>query len=280
MHFLLSLILLIIFSDDGIASFQSVEEVSKWMAYYHDIPKHSKNTATFNTTTLNKEIISFLSVEEVAKWVTYYYNDPEPVKIPEAFIYMSQSGEINKDSDIPPFAGFLAGVLKNNPDKAESWIEVLSDLPVKHKRILIMGVWYSELPDAKQKVFSIFDRDNVLKQTYKDCILSKCFPCSITQIPLEQGPWVLDTLWGNFMATGSSQPVARIITALSLFDIRLHRKLLKIAAAAKWSLISNSKQHERVLKICIEQIDEQPVEIADELKEIIQSVNTELSHTK
>jgi hypothetical protein len=279
MHFLLSLTLLIIFSDDVIASFQSVEEVSKWVAYYHDIPKHSKNTDTFNTTTLNKEIISFLSVEEVAKWVTYYYNNPEPVKIPEAFIYMSQSGAINKDSDIPPFADFLAGVLKNNPDKAKSWIEVLSDLPIKHKRILIMGVWYSELPDAKKKVYSIIDRDNMLKQKDKASLFSKCFPCSITQIPFDQGPWVLDALWGYFMATGSPRPVVRIISALFWLDQYFSRSLFMIGAAAKWSLISNSEQHERVLKICIEQIDKQPPEIADDLKAIIQQVNVERGHT-
>lgn len=222
---------------------------------------------------------SFQSVEEVTKWATYYYKNPEPIKIPEALLYMSQSGEIKKDSDIPPLGGFFAGVLKSNPDRAASWIERLSDLPSKHKGILTMGVWYSELPDAKKKVHSIIEQDNILKKKHKDNRFLKGPTCSITQIPLELGPWVLDALWGNFLATGSSQPVVRIITALSWFDKRIGQKLFMIGAAAKWSLISNAKQHERVLKICIEQSEKQPKKIADELKKIIEIVKAELGHT-
>lgn len=213
---------------------------------------------------------SFQSSEELAAWMAYYYKSPEPNKIPEVYEKLCELGLPAKISDKAPLFGFLAGVLKNNPDRAASWIERLSDLPIRQKEILILGIWYSELPNCRKIVYSLLEKDNAIKKLFKSLPNGSTIP--ITEIPLEQGTWVLDALWGNYMATGSSQPVVRIITALALYDKKYDKDRFMVGAAAKWSLISNAKQHKRVFDVCKEEIENQPHKIANELKNIIKEL--------
>lgn len=91
----------------------------------------------------------------------------------------------------------------------------------------------------------------------------------IQQIPLEQGPWVLDALWGNFMATGNAEPVARIMEALPWLDAKGEARKLLVAGAARWSLTSYAKQHKKVMAICESEIKTQPPAVQVKLKSVI-----------
>ncbi len=86
---------------------------------------------------------------------------------------------------------------------------------------------------------------------------------------MEQGPWVLDTLWGEFMATGESAPVERIISALQWVGIKGNPNLLLVGGAANWSLISNAEQHQKVMEICEKQFQN---EINDSVKERLKEI--------
>ena len=98
----------------------------------------------------------------------------------------------------------------------------------------------------------------------------------IEKIPLEQGAWVLDALWGNFMATGNKAPVQRIMTTLPWIDVKGDVNRLLIGGAARWSLTSNAVQHQRVLQFCEEEVSAQPKDVAAKLREVIANVRKEL----
>jgi hypothetical protein len=99
---------------------------------------------------------------------------------------------------------------------------------------------------------------------------------TVEKIPLEQGPWVLDALWGKFMATGERAPVERIITTLPWLDIKGDINRLLVGGSARWSLASNAIQHKRVLKICEDVAITQKGDVASKLRELIANAKKEL----
>jgi hypothetical protein len=220
---------------------------------------------------LFSEVVSseteFKSEEEFSKWLTYYYLDPEPENVVEAVRYMSESGYLDNGKAYPPIFGFLAGVFKKNPSKVSSWVNNLSSLNNSSYGVVVLGLWYANLPNSKERVHAILEKRPVLKEQFN--YLYHGSPMEIKQIPLEQGPWVLDALWGNFMATGNAEPVARIMEALPWLDVKGETHKLLVAGAARWSLTSNAEQHKKVMDICESEIKTQPPAVQDKLKSVI-----------
>jgi len=217
---------------------------------------------------------AFTSQEELTRWFTYYYQKPEPSKIPDAIEYMSQTGRLDKKNSIPPIFGFLAGGFRDNPEQVSGWVDRLSSLKESHLGVVVLGLWYANLPDSQQRVYEILEKHPNLKQELS--YLYKGSPMPIEEIPLEQGPWVLDALWGNFMATGSKAPVVRIMSTLPWIDVKGDIKRLVIGGAARWSLTSNAVQHQRILDFCEIEAGTQPKKVAEKLREVIASAKKEI----
>lgn len=209
----------------------------------------------------------FKSQTEFSKWLTYYYLNPEPENIVQAVRYMSNSGLLDNGKAYPPIVGFLAGVFKKNPSKVSSWVNNLSSLSNSSYGVVVLGLWYANLPDSKERVYSLLEKRPALKAQFN--YLYQGSPMEIQQIPLEQGPWVLDALWGNFMATGNAEPVARIMEALPWLDAKGEARKLLVAGAARWSLTSYAKQHKKVMAICESEIKTQPPAVQVKLKSVI-----------
>lgn len=102
----------------------------------------------------------------------------------------------------------------------------------------------------------------------------------LMELPLEQGTWVLDTLWAYFMATGDSAPVARIVSALPWVNIKGDVPRLLVGGAAKWSLISNAIQHQLVMAACRKEVASQPKEVAEVLRGVIASAEQDMKDGK
>ena len=156
----------------------------------------------------------------------------------------------------------------------QQWIERLSNLPESHFGVVVLGLWYANLPDSQERVYGILENYPGLKNEFS--FLATGTPMPIEKIPLEQGSWVLDALWGNFMATGNKVPVVRIMSTLPWSDVKGDVNRLLIGGAARWSLTSNAVQHQRVLEICEEEVKSQPTEVADKLRDVIENAKQEL----
>ncbi len=216
----------------------------------------------------------FQSQEDVTKWSTFYYLKPEPDRIPEFIEHIGQSEFFDNENTIAPIAGFLAGVFRKNPQQVDDWIDRLSSIKEARLGVVVLGLWYADLPDSQKRVYAILEKHPKLKQQFE--YLYHGSPMPVEKIPLEQGAWVLDTLWGNFMATGDKTPVVRIMSALPWFDVKGDVGRLVIGGAARWSLTSNAVQHKRVLQICETEIGNQPKEVAEKLREVIGNAKKEL----
>lgn len=216
----------------------------------------------------------FDSQESFSKWLTFYYENPEPKQVPEAVIYMSRTGVLDNGNVVAPILGFLSGVIRANPDSIDPWIKKLRNLKEKHFGVVVLGVWYANLPDSKARVSALLKSRPNLKDEFS--YINQGAPIAVEQIPLEQGPWVLDALWGKFMATGDSAPVERIITALPWVDVKGDVNRLLVGGSARWSLISNAVQHKRVKEICEASLKTANAEVASKLNEVLAEANKEL----
>jgi len=220
----------------------------------------------------------FANAEALGRWITYYYTKPEPHRVAEAIRTASSQGFMKNGQKAPPFIGFIAGVMSKNPSMAQSLAEQLTSLPEVDQPVLILGVWYSVYPEAKP----LLERLTESMPKHKEMIahlLANGRP-SLLDLPLEQVSWVLDALWGNFMATGDDAPVIRIITALSWINARGDVPRLLVGGAARWSLISNAIQHKPVLTACQKALASQPTEVTEVLREVMSEAEKDIVEGK
>ncbi|MDT3778607.1 hypothetical protein PJI16_13655 [Nitrospira sp. MA-1] len=212
--------------------------------------------------------------EEFTKWMTYYYLNPEPEKISSAIQYLSDQNILDDTKAFPPTFGFLSGIFNANENQVTQWMETFKTLPDSKYRVMVLSLWYANFTNSKTRVHGILQKRQTLTDDLN--ILFENNPMSVTEIPLEKGAWVLDSLWGNFMATGNKEPVARIIEALPWFDVKGDWNRLMIGRAAAWSLTSNAIQHKKVIDICeLERIN-QTQDIADKLDIIVTTARKKL----
>lgn len=220
----------------------------------------------------------FSDANALGRWITYYYSNPEPHRVGDAIRAASSQGFMKNGQKAPPFIGFIAGVMSKNPSMAQSLAEQLTSLPEVDQSVLILGVWYSAYPEAKP----LLERLTKSMPKHKEMIdhlLTNGRP-GLLDLPLEQGPWVLDALWGNFMATGDDAPVARIISALPWINVRGDVSRLLVGGAARWSLISNAIQHRPVMAACRKELASQPKQVTEVLREVIAEAEKDMKEGK
>ncbi|TXG79846.1 MAG: hypothetical protein E6R11_02020 [Rhodocyclaceae bacterium] len=215
------------------------------------------------------------SNETLSRWITYYYLKPNPELFDDAMRTMTSAGWLEEGSSTGPMLGFIAGVVRSNPGKLKVWMEEFEKLDDQKLSTVALGIWYAALPESRKAVFSMMEGRTGVNERLN--FLQSGTPLKITEIPLEQGSWVLDANWGYFMATGEREPVLRIISALSWLDEGEGAHRILVGGAARWSLMSNAVQHKKVLEICESQAAVQPEDIAKELREIVTAAKDELA---
>lgn len=196
-----------------------------------------------------------------------YYKTPEPERVAPAMEFASQLGYFKKESALPPFFGFLAGWFSKNWSAAEPVMERLLALPPEDQAVLVLGLWYSGLPEAKAKLRDIAPRLPAQEKLIASLVNND--QLRLTEIPLEQGAWVLDALWGHFSATGDEAPVKRVIAALAWANATGN---FAVGGAAKWSLTSNAAKHPRVLEICRAELARQSKDAGAPLAQVLREV--------
>ncbi len=207
------------------------------------------------------------SPEDLSRWMTHHYRNPEPDRFVEAVRLMARSGMLDSERTKAPAFGFIAGIVRKHPDRLAAWAKQLADLNDVQMGVVVLGIWYADVPASKKTVSEILAARSGLAENLS--LLSEGSPMPITKIPLEQGAWTLDANWGAFLASGDSEPVVRIMSALPWINVKGDVNKLATAGAARWSLTSNAVQHARVFDICESEIAKQPPEVAAELETIV-----------
>lgn len=186
--------------------------------------------------------------QEFSLFINNYYGYPEPGQLMESLRFFLSSQVSEKNTSIPPMVGFYSSTFIENPYLMKMLKEFYLGLPDKGKRFVLQVE--SSLPEEMQKHFSTILTDQ--EALFLANVTIGEHRLSDTEI---SDPSQLDFLWGEFYATGSYDVIYKFIQILG--QEKLHPLIL---TAAKWSLTSNIKSYNPLVKqFCTYMLAEEPL---------------------
>lgn len=186
-------------------------------------------------------------------WLMNYYRSPSPDRFVEEVRMLSSQGILSDKKRSNLIGVFLSQVLLSNQERIPDWMKQLKDLPESDQDTLKMALWLSNNIAAKLYLSSIGDEK----------LVENAPPGILAYKPTS--PEVLDMWWAYFFATGKREPIEKIISAFNYSDHEgsvesyksgnkseeTKRKVVYELTfqAARWSLESNMRQHQKVAEI-------------------------------
>jgi hypothetical protein len=242
----------------------------------------------------------FSSTQLVLEWINRYRHKPDPGSVPTAMRALSRYGAFREPEGAGVHVGFLAGVIGDNPQRAEDIVEKLLPMPPEDHWLVVRAVAYSGLPDWKALLNDFADRMPG-RQTMIDKYVGGKLPTLNEVAPvkaptlldrlkrsvnpakeskpsvtwaLDVSPEVLDTLWGYYFATGDYGPVLRIVAMLPWSKDRDHVERLTVGSMAKYTLASNASRDPNLLGMLKSAARHQDKDVLPVLKDVIDAAET------
>jgi hypothetical protein len=238
--------------------------------------------------------------DDVLRWIDGYRERPDPAAVPTAIKLLSQRGVLRDPDSAGVYVGFLAGILGTNSDAAEPLTaKVLSGLPAEDQWIVVRAIAYSGLPQWKALLREFAPRmptravmidryladrlptlDRVRLEPKKPAWTEKLRGMFSSDTPkhdeltFDSDPDLLDTLWGYYFATGSYQPVSRIIAMLPWSKDKDSVDRLTVGNMAKYTLVSNATRSPDVLAMLKRASRHQPKDVVPMLNEVVEAAET------
>ena len=214
----------------------------------------------------------FASPEAVLAFINGYRAKPEPDKLPLAVQRMSQFG-IFKDLETNGiYIGFMAGVLGGNAAKAEALVAKMFPMPPDDQVAIVRAIAYSGLPEW-QGVMNKFAERMPARKVMMDRYLTGKLP-TLAKLELDSGPAPLDTLWGFYFATGSPDPILRIVSILGWSKDANNIERLTIGSMAKWTLAKNALADKELLDVLKGALKYETKETAALVREVVEAAET------
>jgi hypothetical protein len=246
------------------------------------------------------------SAEAVQSWIFAYRAKPDPSRIPAAYRALAQLGYLKDPEQAGIYVGFLAGILGTNPTRAEELIGKTLPMVGSDQWVIVRAIAYSGLPEWKALLTRFGDRmptRSVMVETYLagelptlqqaklerdkpgwadqlrnsfkfDKLTGREPPPARKEVTFETNPELMDTLWGYYFATGSSSPIARIITMLPWSNDHDSVERLTAGSTAKFTLANYASRDPRLLATVKTLAAGQPKNVAPVLKEVILAAET------
>ena len=189
--------------------------------------------------------VEFASSEHILRWINNYRLRPEPGKLPAAVKAMSDLGVFREMDTAGIYVGFMAGVLNANPKRAEELVSKMYPMPPEDQVAIVRAIAYSDLPDWKDLMLKFIERMPARKTLIDRFVFGK--QPTLRQMELDAGTTPLDTLWGFYFATGSTDPILRIISVLPWAKDQNNVERLTIGSMAKLSLATNASRDKELL---------------------------------
>lgn len=235
----------------------------------------------------------FSTPERVMQWVHGYRDKPQPSLMPGAVHAMHKHGLFKDLEQAGLLVGFAAGVLGDNPAKADKLVAQMFPLPAKEQAVVIKAIAYSGLPDWERLL-----RKHAYRMPERLQLIEKYLSGeakTLSELTLESGPEVLDTLWGYYAATNYHQPVLRIVAVLpwvndprgsggfsfaklraawSSADDKEIVNRITVGNMAKWTLAANAERDRDLLELYRMELKYQPEPVKKPLKEVIKAAES------
>ncbi|WP_333794640.1 hypothetical protein [Hyphomicrobium sp.] len=214
----------------------------------------------------------FTKSEHVLKWINDYRTAPDPERLPELVRAMGDLGLFRDLESAGVYIGFTGGVLGANPDRAELLVSRIFPLPPEDQVVLIRAIAYSGLPDWKVLLEKFVERMPARQVLIRKYLYGD--GKTLAELPVDEGAYVVDALWGYYYATGYREPIHRIVGALALSLDQNDVEKLTIGSMAKWTLASNASREKDLLDILSEEMNTQPAAVRKPLREVIEAAET------
>ena len=251
------------------------------------------------------EIDPRASLSVVQQWIYNYRAKPDYAHVPAAIRVLFHSQTFKEPENAGVYLGFIAGAIGSNPAKAEQLITGLFPIPPEDEWVIIRAIAYSGLPDWRNLLRRIAPKMPG-RRVMIDAYLSSTLP-TLTEIPLEEtkpgmmdkirgaftkNPFakdekklnmvqtfagnqdLLDTLWGYYFATGSHQPVLKIMQMLPWSKSRDTVEKLTVGSMARYTLASYAVRDASLREFLHEELPNQPEAVKVPLAEVIQAADT------
>lgn len=216
--------------------------------------------------------LEFRKSEHVLKWINDYRTAPEPDRLPEVVRAMGDLGLFRDLETAGVYIGFVGGVLGANPDRAELLVSRIFPLPPEDQVVLIRAIAYSGLPDWKDLLQKFVERMPARQVLIRKYLYGD--GKTLSELPVEDGAYVIDALWGYYYATGYREPIQRIVGALALSEDKNDVEKLTIGSMAKWTLATNASREKDLLDILSDEMNTQPAAVRKPLREVIEAAET------
>lgn len=210
--------------------------------------------------------------EQVLGWINGYRNKPEPQKMPEAMRALSAMGAFRELDTAGVYFGFAAGVLAANPAQSEKLVEAMFPMPPEDQVLIVRAIVYSGLPNWKALLGKFVERMPARRVLIDRHLFGK-LP-GLMDLPLEQNPAALDTLWGFYFATGSEEPIKRILVALPWSKDANDVDKLTTGSMVKLTLAVNATRDHDLLRLLHRQAERADKPLAPVLREVIEAAET------
>lgn len=213
----------------------------------------------------------FTKTEQLLAWINDYRNKPEPERLPNAFKGMREMGQFKDIEQAGIYVGFLAGVIGSNPDTAEKLITDMFPMPPPDQVVVVKAIAYSGLADWKELLGKFVERMPARKVIIERYLYGK-LP-TLRDLPLDS-PIGVDANWGYYFATGSSEPIQRLVRTLAWSKEKNNVEKLTIGSMVKWTLATNSSRDHDLLGYLKTSLPHQPDNVAVPLREVIEGAET------
>jgi hypothetical protein len=234
-------------------------------------------------------------MDAVSRWVANYRTKPDPNRLPAAVRALSALGTLKEPEGAGVYVGFVAGVLGANPNRAEDLIARMIPIAPADQSIAYSGHpdwqrWLRKYADRMPMRQSMIEKyldgrletlDEMALERKAPTLWDKMKgyfvyqkPTNPSAITFDRSPELLDTLWGYYFATGSEQPIERIIELLPWANERDNVEKLTMGSMARFTLASNASRDANLLAMLKRAAKTEPPRVKSALNEVIEAAES------
>jgi hypothetical protein len=215
---------------------------------------------------------AFTRPEELLRWINGYRTQPNPDKVPALVKAASAMGVFRDMETAGVYVGFMAGVIEANPKQAEGLVAKMFPLPPEDQVAIVRAIAHSGHPEWKE-LLAKFSERMPARTVLIDRFISGKQP-TLAAMPLDVGAGPLDMLWGQYFATGSYEPVLRMVSILEWAKDGDNVDRLTVGNMAKLTLATNASRDPALLKMVKASMQFETKETRAVLREVIDAAET------
>jgi hypothetical protein len=214
----------------------------------------------------------FTRPEDLLRRINGYRGYPNPDKVPALVKAASAMGIFRDMETAGVYVGFMAGVIESNPRKAEALIAKMFPMPPEDQVAIVRAIAHSGHPQWKE-LLGKFSERMPARSVLIDRFVTGKQP-TLNEMPLDVGAGPLDMLWGQYFATGSYDPVLRMVSILEWAKDGNNVDRLTVGNMTKLTLATNASRDPALLKMLKTSMQFETKETRAVLREVIDAAET------